>query len=73
MFVLGLNSGYTVKYNPLPSGVYPSSRPNTDTVQCTMYLEDSLLLFRVFSEWAQYYSILSRIQLSLAFLWASSM
>ena len=49
MSVLGLNSGYTVKYNPLPefpqalpsgtsSGkglyltVYPSSRPNTDTV-----------------------------------------
>ena len=35
--VLGLYSGYTVKYTPLPSGegvyltVYPSSRPNTDT------------------------------------------
>ena len=53
MSVLGLNSGYTVKYNPLPSGVpsaspwgtpsgkglyltvYPLSRPNTDTVQCS--------------------------------------
>ena len=47
MSVLGLDSGCTVKYNPLPSGVplgtpsgkglyltvYPSSRPNTDTVQ----------------------------------------
>ena len=46
MSILGLDSGYTVKYNPLPSGVpsgtpsgkglyltvYPSSRPNTDTV-----------------------------------------
>ena len=50
MSVLGLDSGYTVKYNPLPSEfpwalpsgtpsgkglyltVYPSSRPNTDTV-----------------------------------------
>ena len=46
MSVLGLDSGYTVKYNPLPSGVpsgtpsckglylieYPSSCPNTDTV-----------------------------------------
>ena len=50
MSVLGLNPGYTVKYNPLPSGVpsgmplgtpsdkglyltvYPSSRPNTDTI-----------------------------------------
>ena len=46
MSVLGLDSGYTVKYNPLPSGVpsgtpsgkglyltvYPSSRPNTDTL-----------------------------------------
>ena len=46
MSVLGLDSGYTVKYNPLPwalpsgthSGkelyltVYPSSHPNTDTV-----------------------------------------
>ena len=42
MSVLGLNSGYTVKYNPLLSGtpsgkglywtVYPLSRPNTDTV-----------------------------------------
>ena len=44
MSIFGLDSGYTVKYNPLPlplrtpSGkglyltVYPSSRPNTDTV-----------------------------------------
>ena len=38
MSVLGLDSGYKVKYNPLPSGkglyltVYPSSRPHTDTV-----------------------------------------
>ena len=50
MSVLGLDSGYTVKYNPfpprVPSGlalgnsfrqrvyltVYPSSRPNTDTI-----------------------------------------
>ena len=44
MSVLGLDSGYTGKYNPLPSPsgtpsgkglcmtVYPSSRPNTDTV-----------------------------------------
>ena len=42
MSVLGIDSGYTVKYNPLPSGtpsgkglyltVYPSSRPNMDTV-----------------------------------------
>ena len=50
MSVLGLDSGYTVKYTPPPSGVpfaspsgtpsdrgvylaiYPSSRPNTDTV-----------------------------------------
>ena len=38
MSVLGLNSGYTVKYNPLPSGkglyltIYLSSCPNTDTV-----------------------------------------
>ena len=38
MSVLGQDLGYTVKYNPLPSGkglyltVYPSSRPNTDTV-----------------------------------------
>ena len=38
MSVLGLDSGYTVKYNPLPSGkglyltLYPLSRPNTDTV-----------------------------------------
>ena len=46
MSVLGLDLGYTVKYNPLPSGVpsgtssckglylfvYPSSCPNTDTV-----------------------------------------
>ena len=43
MSVLGLNSGYTVKYNPLPlpsgtpSGkglyltVYPELSPNTDT------------------------------------------
>ena len=37
MSVLGLDSGYTVKYNPLPSGkglyltVYPMYRPNTDT------------------------------------------
>ena len=44
--VLGLNLEYTVKYTPSPSGlrsgtpsgegvyltVYPSSRPNTDTV-----------------------------------------
>ena len=45
--VLGLDYGYTVKYSPLSSGVpsgrglyltvYPSSRPNTDTVQCTVY------------------------------------
>ena len=46
MSILGLNSGYTVKYTPPPSGVpsgtpsdggvyltvYPSFRPNTDTV-----------------------------------------
>ena len=38
MSVLGLDSGYTVKYTPPPSGggvyltVHPSSRPNTDTV-----------------------------------------
>ena len=42
MSVLGPNSGYTVKYTPPPSGVpsvggvfltvYPSSCPNTDTV-----------------------------------------
>ena len=42
MSVLGLDSGYTVKYTPRPSGtpsgkgvyltVYPLSRPNTDTV-----------------------------------------
>ena len=42
MSILGLDSGYTVKYSPSPSGVpsgeglnltvYPSSRPNTDTV-----------------------------------------
>ena len=38
MSVLGLDSGYTVKYNPLPSGKglylteYASSRPNTDTL-----------------------------------------
>ena len=46
MSEIGLNLGYTVKYTPLPSGVpsgtpfgeglyltvYPSSRPNTDTV-----------------------------------------
>ena len=38
MSVLGLEVGYTVKYNPLPSGkglyltIYPLSRPNTDTV-----------------------------------------
>ena len=42
MSVLGLDSGYTVKYSPSPSGVplgeglyltvYPSSHPNTDTV-----------------------------------------
>ena len=50
MSVLGLDSGYTVKYTPPPSAVpsalpsvtpegggvyltvYPSSRPNTDTV-----------------------------------------
>ena len=46
MSVLGLDSGYMVKYNPLPSGVpsgfalgnsfkhrvYPLSRLNTDTV-----------------------------------------
>ena len=46
MSVLGLDSGYTVKYTPptlgVPSGtpsgggvyltIYPSSRPNTDTV-----------------------------------------
>ena len=37
MPVLGLDSGYTVKYTPQPSGggvyltVYPSSRPYTDT------------------------------------------
>ena len=40
MSLLGLNSGYTVKYGPLPLGVpsgkglyltiYPLSRPNTD-------------------------------------------
>ena len=42
MSVLGLDSGYTVKYNPLPSGkglyltVYPLSRPNTDTV-CSIF------------------------------------
>ena len=43
MSVLGLDSGYTVKYNPLPSGVpsgkglyltlYPLSHPNTDTLE----------------------------------------
>ena len=47
MSVLGLDSRYTVKYTPPPSGVpsgtpsgggvyltvYPSSRPNTDTLQ----------------------------------------
>ena len=46
MSVLGLDSGYTVKYTSPPSGVpsgtpsdggvyltvYPSSRPNTDTI-----------------------------------------
>ena len=38
MSVFVLDLGYTVKYNPLPSGkglyltVYPSSRPNMDTV-----------------------------------------
>ena len=43
MSVLGLDLGYTVKYNPLPSGkglyltVYPSSRPNTDTVSDAVY------------------------------------
>ena len=45
MSILGLDSGYTVKYNPLPSGdpsgtpsgkglyltFYPSSHSNTDT------------------------------------------
>ena len=56
MSVSGLYVGYTVKYNPPPSGVplgfalgnsfrrsgifdlYPSSRPNTDTVSTKMYL-----------------------------------
>ena len=38
MSVLGLDSGYMVKYDPLPSDkglyltVYPSSCPNMDTV-----------------------------------------
>ena len=42
MSVLGVDSGYTVKYTPPPSGtpsgggvyftVYPSSCPNTDTI-----------------------------------------
>ena len=33
MSVLGLDLGYSVKYNPLPEGVpvYPLSRHNTDT------------------------------------------
>ena len=55
MSLLGLDSGHTVKYNPLPSGVpsgfalplgtplgkglyltvYPTSRPNTDTISLT--------------------------------------
>ena len=51
MSALGLDSGYTVKYIPLPSGVasgtpsgkrlyltvYPFFCPNTDTVECTKY------------------------------------
>ena len=51
MSALGLDSGYTVKYFPLPSGVasgtpsgkrlyltvYPFFCPNTDTVECTKY------------------------------------
>ena len=51
MSVLGLNSGYTVKYNPLPSGkglyltVYPSSRPNTDTVYFLAYYMFCLLAY----------------------------
>ena len=42
--VLGLDSGYTVKYSPPPSGgglyltVYPESSPNTDTVSSTFLL-----------------------------------
>ena len=42
MSVLGLDSGYTVKYNPSGKGlyltVYPSSGPNTDTINGSVYL-----------------------------------
>ena len=61
MSVLGLDLGYTVKYTPLPSGalpsgtplgggvyltVYPSSRPNTDTVKFrALFLNRHLVSF----------------------------
>ena len=62
MSVLGLDSGYTVKYNPLPSGVpsgtpsgkglyltiYPSSRPNTDTIDLKLDVRMGKLLTKSF-------------------------
>ena len=56
-------------------GFEPRSTAGTSTLTTTMWVtkeRDSLLLFRVFSEWAHYYNILSRIQVCLDFLWASS-
>ena len=52
MSVLGLDSGYTVKYTPPPSGggvyltVYPSSRPNTDTIEKCLEFYDVILLMK---------------------------
>ena len=43
--VLGLNSGYTVKYTPSPSGVpsaSPSGTPSGEGVYLTVYLSSRL-------------------------------
>ena len=69
MPILGLGLGYTVKYNPLTSGVpsgltltgtssgkglylavYPSSRPNTDTVQLYSEVESENLMNRAYGD-----------------------
>ena len=60
MPTLGHDSGYMVKYNPLPSGglyltVYPSSRPTTDTFRYSQLYRIKPILRSAYENGIEYY------------------